>query len=189
MGCNKSMFKAIKDPKKFEIILEQIKDLLASGDLKVGQKLPSEVELSQMLEVSRSTLREALKVLHLLGMLNPKTGEGTKITQTNPGNLKSLMSLVAESRGLDTEELFETRIMLEMYSAKLAALRRDNQDLDLMKKYLNNMDKKGQKTDIYLDFSFHSAIVQGSKNKMLIMLMELISGILGHQIEETRNNL
>src|SRR5699024_4329690 len=160
-----------------------------SGDLKISQKLPSEIELSKMLEVSRSSFREALKVLYLLGIINPKTDEGTIITQTNPENLKNLMSLVAESRGLDTNELFETRIMLEMYSAKLAAQRRDNEDLDLMKKYLNSMDKKDGKTDIYLDFSFHVAIVKGSKNKMLIMLIELISGLLGHQIEETRSNL
>jgi GntR family transcriptional repressor for pyruvate dehydrogenase complex len=185
------MFKAVKNKKLFEVILDQIKDLLVTDNLKVGQKIPSEIELSQSLGVSRSSLREALKILSVLGMLESKTGEGTIIRKAEPENLKSLMSLVAVSRGLDTVELFEIRMILEMHSASLAANRRNQEDLNTIKKYLTQMDSEhvNQETEAASDYSFHIAIVETSKNSILVMLMELISGLLGEQIKETRKKL
>ncbi|BCJ85697.1 FadR/GntR family transcriptional regulator [Effusibacillus dendaii] len=185
------MFKAIRHKKIFEEILDQIKELLITKKLKVGQKIPPELELSESWGISRSSVREALRVLDVLGIIEAKTGEGTIIKQADPENLKNIMSLVALSRGIDTIELFEVRTVIEMYSVRLAALNRTDHDLSVLKRYLIKLDDLyvNQEMEIESDFYFHRWIVEASKNKILVMLMEMISGLLEEQIRETRSLL
>ncbi len=87
-----------------------------TGDLKVGQRIPPEIELSESLGVSRSSLREALRILDVLGILEPKTGEGTVIKPAEPENLKTFMSLVILSEGFNEKELYEARMIIEMHA-------------------------------------------------------------------------
>jgi GntR family transcriptional repressor for pyruvate dehydrogenase complex len=185
------MFKTVKNKKIFEEILDQIKELMVTKQLIVGQKMPSEIELSGSLGISRSSLREALRVLDVLGIIEAKAGEGTVIKQADPESLKNIMSLIAVSKGLDTVELFEVRTFLEVESASLAALRRTDSDLELIKTNLIQMDgpQLNKEREAFLDFLFHQSIVKASKNRMLVMLMELISGLLEEQIRTTRNQV
>ncbi|WP_040346717.1 FadR/GntR family transcriptional regulator [Neobacillus bataviensis] len=176
------MFKTVRNKKIFQEILDQIKDLLLKKQLKVGQKIPSEIELSESFGISRSSLREALKVLSVLGIIESKTGEGTIIKQAEPEHLKNLMSLVAVSNGLDTLQLYEVRIILEIHAASLAAMRRTDQDLEAIKSNLIKMDNFVA-VEQEADFLFHKSIVQASKNDMLIMLMGLISDLISEQIK------
>ena len=187
------MFKTIRKKKKFEEVLDQIKNLLIHKKLIVGQKLPNEIELSNSLGVSRSTLREALKILSVLGIIEGKSGEGTTIKQADPENLRSIMSLVAISKGLDTQELFEVRITLETAAASFAAERRSEADLQDIKYILLRMDEyfvnQDEEAEIQFDFLFHQSIVKASHNRMLVLLIEVISDLLGEQIRTTRSEL
>lgn len=185
------MFKTVKNKKIFEVILDQIKELLLKKELVVGQKIPSEIELSESLGISRSSLREALRILDVLGIIEARAGEGTIVKQADPENLKNIMSLVALSRGIDTVELFEVRTVIEMYAARLAALHRSERDLAEIRHHLRRMDDKSLNDEegIASDYYFHSAIVQASNNKILIMVMELIAGLLEEQIRTTRKRL
>ncbi|WP_019152979.1 FadR/GntR family transcriptional regulator [Robertmurraya massiliosenegalensis] len=184
------MFKTIKKKKKFEEVLEQIKSLLITNKLRVGQKLPNEIELSDSMGISRSSLREALKILSMIGIVESKSGEGTVIKKADPENLKNIMSLVAISRGLDTFELFEARVILEMAAVRLAAIRRNDEDLKNIEAILEQLDKNyisdHEEENSKLDFLFHRSIVLASKNKMLLLLTEVISDLLGEQIIATR---
>ncbi|WP_126425321.1 FadR/GntR family transcriptional regulator [Brevibacillus marinus] len=185
------MFRTVKNKKIFEEILDQIQELLITKQLELGQKIPSEMELSESLGISRSSLREALKVLSVLGIVESKAGDGTVIKQADPDKLKNIISLIAVSYGLDTTELYEVRTILEMKAAGLAAVRRDEEDLKAMKRHLDNMDSEvnNETLTAEADFLFHQAIVASSKNKMLVLLMELISGLLGEMIHNTRRRL
>ncbi|HYK74385.1 MAG TPA: FadR/GntR family transcriptional regulator [Pseudoneobacillus sp.] len=187
------MFKVIGKKKKFEEVLDQIKSLLITKKLKVGQKLPNEIELSESMGISRSSLREAFKVLSVLGIIEGKSGEGTVIKQANPENLKSIMSLVAISRGLDTNELFEVRTILETAAVQFTASRRTERDLEEMKHILLDMDhhfiKGDEEAQAHFDFLFHQSIVRASQNKMLLILVEVISDLLSEQIRTTRSEL
>jgi GntR family transcriptional regulator, transcriptional repressor for pyruvate dehydrogenase complex len=182
------MFKPVKSTTIFEAILDQIRNLLVTKQLTVGQKMPSEIELAESLSISRSSLREALGILRMLGMIEAKTGEGTVIRQASPENLKKVMSLVAVSRGIATEDLFEMRTMLEIYSVRSASVRRTEQDLESMRHWLAQMDNESanQEREVESDYQFHRSIVEASKNSMLIMQTELISGLLEEQIRSTR---
>lgn len=187
------MFKTIKSKKKFEEVLDQIKHLLITKKLKFGQKLPNEIELSESMGISRSSLREAYKVLSVLGIIEGRAGEGTIIKQASPENLKSIMSLVAVSKGLDTVELFEVRTIIEAAAASLAASRRTEEDLKEIRNILTEIDHQymsgNQEAEAYGDYLFHQSIVRASKNGMLVMFMEVIADLLGEQIKTTRREL
>jgi GntR family transcriptional regulator, transcriptional repressor for pyruvate dehydrogenase complex len=187
------MFKTIKSKKKFEEVLDQIKYLLLTKKLKFGQKLPNEIGLSESMGISRSSLREAYKVLSVLGIIEGRAGEGTIIKKASPSDLKSILSLIAVSRGLDTKELFEVRSIIEAAAAKLAATRRTSSDLEEIKGILLSIDEQylhgNEDAEAYGDFLFHQAIVKASKNGMLVMFMEVIADLLGEQIKTTRREL
>lgn len=186
------MFRVISKKKKFEEVLDQIKKLLINKELKIGQKLPNEIELSESMGISRSSLREAFKVLSVLGIIEGKSGEGTIIKQANPENLKNIMSMVAISKGLNTEELFEVRTILEVGAVKFAAERRTDSDLQEIKAILEEMDKlryEDEEEQARFDFLFHQSIVSTSRNRMLSIVVEVISDLLSEQIKTTRSEL
>lgn len=186
------MFSVINKKKKFEEVLDQIKKLLITKKLKIGQKLPNEIELSESMGISRSSLREAFKVLSVLGIIEGKSGEGTIIKQANPENLKNIMSLVAISKGLNTNELFEVRTILETAAVKFTAERRTEEGLQKMKNILLEMDNlpyEDEEEQANFDFLFHQSIVSASQNRMLLILVEVISDLLGEQIKTTRSEL
>ena len=103
------------------------------------------------------------------------------------------MSLVAISKGLDTQELFEVRITLETAAASFAAERRSDTDLQNIKSILIKMDEyfvnQDEEAEIQFDFLFHQSIVKASQNRMLLLLIEVISDLLGEQIRTTRSEL
>ncbi len=193
LGEVSAMFKEVKKKKRFEEIIDQIKDLLLRKELKVGQKLPNEIELSESMGVSRSSLREALKVLSALGIIESKSGEGTVIKQAQPENLSEIMALIAVSGGMDTLELFEARIALETATIRIVANRRTDADLQRIEGILIEMDQQYDVTNEEIkstfDFLFHKSIVEASGNKMLIIIIGVISNLLREQIKTTRTEL
>lgn len=187
------MFKKIRKKKKFEEVLDQFRQLLMSNTLVKGQRLPNEIELSKSMGISRSSLRESLKILSLLGIIDGRPGEGTVIKEAEPENLKSIISLVLVSKEMNTKELFEVRIILESSATGYAAKRRTEEDLNRIRNILVNLDssyKEGnEKMAAQYDMLFHQAIVLASQNKVLIMLEEMISDLLEEQIIMTRTVL
>lgn len=180
------MFQSVRQKKVFEEILDQIKEMLASGELVVGQKIPPETQLAEMLNVSRSSLREALRVLNVLGIIEAKTGEGTVIRHADPENLKNLLTFVAVSQGINTVELYEARRAIEVEAAGLAAVRRNEENLEKMYQALIEMDKSNNADSSLFDYAFHREIVNSTRNSTLIMLISFISGLMGEQITDTR---
>jgi len=183
------MFQSVRQKKIFEEILDQIKEMLANEQLVVGQKIPPETLLAEMLNVSRSSLREALRVLNVLGIIEAKTGEGTVIRHTDPENLKNLLTLVAVSQGINTLELYEARRAIEVEAAGLAAVRRTEENLQKMHLALLEMDKSNNADSSQFDYVFHREIVNATRNNTMIMLISFISGLMGEQITDTRKQL
>lgn len=184
------MFQTVRHKKVFEEILDQIKEMLINDQLSVGQRIPPEIRLAETLGVSRSSLREALRILDVLGIIEAKTGEGTVIRRADPENLKNLMTLVAVSGGIDTVDLYEARCAIEVEAAGLAASRRNDDDLEEINKILKKMDViSNDEMSAQSDYLFHRAIVKASQNEVLKMLMSFIADLLGEQIRDTRQQL
>ena len=182
------MFRPIKTKRVYEQIVDQIRQLIRRGDLKPGDKLMSERELSELLGVSRTSVREALSALDFLGILESRQGEGTFIANVSEQSLIEPLALIM---AMDREaglELLEVRKMLEGEAAELAALRASEEDLHQMKDALKTMtlDLKHDNLGEAGDAKFHYAIAEATGNKVLVKLMNTISDLLVQNMRSSR---
>jgi GntR family transcriptional regulator, transcriptional repressor for pyruvate dehydrogenase complex len=161
-----------KAGKTYERIIEHIRGEISSKKLRPGDRLPPEANLARSLGVSRPTVREALKVLESQNVLRSSTGPtgGTFVNAIDGAGvaeyLKDSISLLLDVDELALEELWEVREVTDVPAAELAALRRTEQDLFVIEKTVE-MDELKKGVSIVSDITFHRAIAEASKNRML----------------------
>ena len=131
---------AIKPIKrKSDEVLEQMKGNIISGEWAPGEKIPGEIELTQMFEVSRISIREAIHRLVGMGVLLIKRGEGTFVTEALPQeSFNDFLPYLMIQRPSLTE-ILEFRAIIEIESARLAAIRADEKDINELSKMLECM--------------------------------------------------
>ena len=129
------MFNPIKVTKIYEQVIQQIKDMIADGTLKSGDKLPTERELVEKFNVSRASIREALRSLESIGIVESKQGEGNFIGRNIENILYEPLSILFMLRNNTSQEIFELRMAIEIETADLAAKKlnfKELQDLKLL---------------------------------------------------------
>ncbi|MBT9171930.1 MAG: HTH-type transcriptional regulator LutR [Syntrophomonadaceae bacterium] len=187
----KPLFKPIKQKRVYEGILEQVQQLVTEGALKSGDRLISEREMAERLQVSRASVREAFSALDMLGILESRPGEGTYIrTVPRESALKPLALIVMlyNERKLD---IMEVRMILEAESAALAAQRATAADLVRIKACLNRLeqdflnDRLGETSDA----DFHMAIADATENMVLAWFMDTVSDLLKATMRYSRQRL
>lgn len=170
-----------------EQVVSQIESLIESGEWKIGNQIPPEMDLIKQFDVSRNTLREAVRSLVYAGLLVTKQGKGTFV--------KSSSALgVAFQRRIQQSSLLETlevRHALEREGAQLAALRRDQEDIEQMRIHIEACRKAAEAKDSKAyeeaDIQLHKSIMGSSHNDLLIDLYEHMEDSLHasiHQIAE-----
>lgn len=176
----------VKTKRIYEEIIEQIHMLVTEGKIKAGDRLPSERDLAEMLQVSRASVREALSALEMMGLLEIRSGEGTYIKQVNIDSVVAPLAWVLSLEKDTLSELLETRKMLETQAAFLAALRAEPKDLAEMQESLQEIRQAMQhgRKDYPCDRSFHEAIASGAKNRILYRMLDAISNTM-HQTLKT----
>ncbi|MFZ5945436.1 MAG: FadR/GntR family transcriptional regulator [Bacillota bacterium] len=170
------MFKPVKNEKMYIKIADQIKSLINEGVLKVGDRLPSERELSAQFNVSRSTVRESLTSLEILGLIEVRTGLGTFVCKPNQLD-NNIIGEELESN-ISPTELFEARLIIEPKLSQLAAQRATIEDVEEMAKVIeqakhleqNEIDKFEE-----LDRKFHLLIAKAANNEVLYRFEENIN--------------
>ncbi|MDA8226240.1 MAG: FadR/GntR family transcriptional regulator [Desulfitobacterium hafniense] len=181
----------IKTRKIYEEIIEQIKSLVAQGQLKPGDRLPSERDLVERLKVSRASIREALSALEMMGLLEVRSGEGTYVRQPKAESVVGSLAWILSMESGTVLELLEVRKILEVQAVGLAAERASEQQLKVLSEALEGMKsdlfsaKGGEKADL----KFHYAITQATNNKILIKLMDTISDMMHHLLKASRAKL
>lgn len=170
-------FEEIKIESPVDKIIRQIRSLITSGQLNAGDKLPSERKLSERLGIGRSYVRVALQKLEFYGILKTLPQSGTVVAGIGITALEGLISDVLKIDNSDFASLVETRIVLEIEAARLAALRRTEEDLEQIKAALDAYEKivKRDNTAIEQDLMFHLTIAEASKNSVLKSLMLIIT--------------
>jgi GntR family transcriptional repressor for pyruvate dehydrogenase complex len=148
-------------------VLEYLQQRIASGEFPVGSKLPAEPELMARLTVGRSTLREAMRVLAHMGLVDVRPGDGTYICSPPPEK-ETLGQRLQRARIF---EVYEVRRVLELECARLAALRRDEDDLIVLRQALQQRKAflaPGHETAfIEADLAFHTGVARATKNTVL----------------------
>lgn len=185
------MYQPVKKSKRnFELVLEQVQSLIISGALKPGDRLMPERELAEKLKVSRTSIREALRILEALDIVWVKPGEGTVIKKPTLQGFISPMALFLQEDSESHSNLFETRMLFEAGIARLAAIRRGEEDLQKMAKYCSQIqDSTDMEEVIRADISFHTSIFHAAKNPALTSFASLIGELMKHGIRKTREAL
>ncbi|MDG4862473.1 FadR/GntR family transcriptional regulator [Streptomyces sp. T-3] len=157
--------------------IEQIKAMIGEGRLEPGQRLPTERDLSARLGISRSSMREAIRALTVLGVLEARHGSGIYVTQLQAGDLLETFGVVADlSRGQQLVELLEVRRVLESTATALAAARISAEQLAVVSEHLAAMEATEDPEEILAhDLAFHRAIVAAAGNESMAAILEGLS--------------
>lgn len=160
--------------KAYEQVADQLRELIMSGELAPGERLPNEALLAREFGVSRATVREALRVLAAQNLIRTAKGAGGGSYVTLPTVdhisefLRSNINLLTESRDLTLEELIEARLLLEVPAARLAARRRNEADVERMRAAIPDepMELDGQE-QFARNKDFHSVLIHAARNSLL----------------------
>ncbi|MFJ8330078.1 FadR/GntR family transcriptional regulator [Streptomyces sp. NPDC094437] len=157
--------------------IERIKAMIGDGSLEPGQRLPTERELAVQLGISRSSMREAIRALTVLGVLEARHGSGIYVTRLEAGDLLETFGVVADlSRGPGLVELLEVRRILESTAAALAAARITPDRLAAVAEHLAAMNATDD-PDVILahDLAFHREIAAAAGNDTMAAILEGLS--------------
>jgi GntR family transcriptional repressor for pyruvate dehydrogenase complex len=173
------VLKKIKKETVTETIVNQIKDLIERNCFEVGQQLPSERELTAQLGVSRPSVREAMKALQLMGIVEIRSGSGTYLRER--AHLLSdhfaIQNLLSKFTWL---ELTEARVVLESGLISIATEKAVEADMRALREACDNMYKNAADPVRFLehDFAFHLTIAEASQNRFLVEMLSATRDLL-----------
>lgn len=161
-------------------IIEVIKEQIAEGRLKPGDTIPSERTLSELFSVSRTSVRQALKALAVLGVLEIKPGAKTILSENSSNLLINPLKFMSVLYNLEVSELFETRKTIEVELAKKAAINATDDDIELMRLCLERAESNLKTPDVFLyaEKDFHECIFAASRNQILAAMIRSLNVLL-----------
>lgn len=175
------MLKTIKTKRITEEIVEQVRDAIAQGNLKAGERLPSEREMARQLGVSRPSLRQALQVLEHTGFVAIVHGQGTFIRDISEQSLNDpLCALLRDSNKIYLE-MYEFRTEIETWAAGKAAGSIKPSEVKQLRGVIDRMQKRltEQKSCYDLDTEFHLTIARASGNSIYFQIANTIFYLFG----------
>jgi len=166
-----------------DVVVQDIKAMILRGELHPGSRLPVESELATSLGVSRSSLREGVRALAVMGVLETRQGDGTYVTSLEPSLLMAPVGFVVDlQKGSQVEHISAVRRVLEVEAAGRAALhiseeqvREAEQILDSMGELIEQSGGEDHENIMESDIAFHRVIAKASQNPALEALIEALS--------------
>lgn len=182
-----SSLSAIEVARPSELILRQLRQLIDSGALRPGDRLPAERDLARQFGAGRSHVRDALRRLEFYGIVETHAQSGTVVARLGVAALNNLIGNVIALEGDDIAALLETRVILEVETARLAAERADGAQLHAIAKAQDAFRAKARDGDpaLHEDLALHLAIAAAARNAVLASLVGLIApDIMRHHGEK-----
>jgi len=174
---------------KCDIVVERIMSMLASGKYSTGDRFPTESELTELFSVSRVTVREAIKRLNTLGILDVRQGDGTYIRKIDIGTVVRSMLNTMVGSDLSVSEIYDARMFVEIGNVRLAARNHTEEDLlvlrDIIEKTKECLDPYDAEAFSVMDNRFHEAIGDISGNHILHSTYSTLKEILSYFIKKT----
>jgi GntR family transcriptional repressor for pyruvate dehydrogenase complex len=185
------MFSPVKTRKVYEEIVGQIKQLIIDGKLQPGDKLLSERELSEKLNVSRASVREAFSALEIMGIITIRPGEGSFVRQVSYEGMLEPLAFLLQVEISDITQVLEVRKILEVETAALAAERATPAGLTEIRRALDYMREELEARGIgdQSDDAFHLALAQAADNPILVKVMSTISDLMTNTFRVLRQKL
>ncbi len=170
--------KPLEKMSRTEKVLVSLKEYITSGQFSVGDKFSTENEIGGMLNVGRSTVREAYRILQALGYLEVKPGRGAFVAKINEEDKETVVEWFTE-HGVEIMDFIDVRMAIEPLAVKLLIERADGKDIDkleMIHEEFKHTINSGDSIKLsFLDQSFHNTIVEATNNKLLISINQKIS--------------
>ncbi len=173
-------FRVVRKTRVSEDIIEQVRDLLTSGRLKPGDRLPAERELARALSVGRSAVREAIRAMESLGIVEARAGEGTFVTALASNAGPDPVSAPLYQSWNTQHKLFEVRRVIEPDLAALAARRATAEQIERLRTILDDqaaLIRQGE-TGVKPDTMFHYTIAEATGNEVLVRIVDSLMDLL-----------
>ena len=176
--------------KTYLVLVDKMKECYLTGNLKPGERLPSERELAGKFNVSRTTIREALRSMELNGLIEIRQGGGSYVKVCEFQSSKEEIMTAVKSENPLVYEMLELRRAIEVESAFLAANRATSTDLEKLRTALHHMANAKQNPELGLraDLNFHIGIAEATHNSIFIELIDTLKGHMEDTIEATQNH-
>jgi GntR family transcriptional repressor for pyruvate dehydrogenase complex len=167
-------------------VADQLQDLIVAESLLPGDKLPGERELAERMGVSRTVIREAIRVLSDRGLVRVKSGCGTYVHEFSHKDAAASIELFLKLKHSPRtfQDVYEVRRMIEVEAAGLAAQRASQEDYQIMGRAIAGMEASKQDPEEYTrhDVAFHSAVVAATHNDLLAVLLSPVSDLLTEMV-------
>jgi GntR family transcriptional repressor for pyruvate dehydrogenase complex len=173
-------YSPVQSSRLYEEVAAQIRQRIVNADLRPGDRLPSETELVQEFEVSRTVVREAIHYLQAQGLVTVRHGSGVYVSEPSIGAFVEAFSTLLQLAETSVLSVQEVREILEVEIAGLAAERAGIDDLDALASVLTKMDKLHDSPAEYMesDLAFHTLLAEATHNRVLCLLVQLVTDLL-----------
>ncbi len=181
------MFKPVKNMKVYEQVVDQIKEMVRIGQIKKGDKLPTERVMAEELQVSRTSIREAKRALEVVGLVESRQGAGNYIREEFDDVLLEPLSIVFMLQNGTNKDIFELREVLELSTIFLSVMRISDEELKKLGELVERFKtSRNEKENVKIDSEFHSIIVKAANNVLITNLLEVVSELVDKFITEGR---
>ncbi|SHO44134.1 FadR/GntR family transcriptional regulator [Anaerocolumna xylanovorans] len=170
--------------REYKKVITYVKEWIAGGELHSGDKLPTERELADVLCVGRYSIREALRIMDALGMIESRQGSGNYLVTNIEKNLTESMELMLLIKEIDYSQISKLRRAIELYAYGCALSHLTGSQLEELAKITEDMKQTAEHEKAILDKKFHDMIIAGSDNALIISIMGSLSNVCSNLIEE-----
>ncbi len=158
---------------------EQLESLILNGSLQPGQRLPTEHHLGEMLGVSRTVVREAIRLLTAEGLIEVTSGSGTYVRAIGPSILCDSVNLLLRANNLSPDQIYEVRSVLEVSASGIAAERAGREEIAGLEDEISILQRENLRAADYAkhDYLFHTRLAEATGNPLFLALINSISTV------------
>lgn len=179
-----------KSGKAYERVIDYVKEELAVGHVKIGERLPPERELAEQLNLSRTSVREALRTLENIGIITSTQGAGNTISCNFEKSFGAALSMLFMLRQIDASQINELRYALEETAIILAVERMDAEKIAALDQILEKMENETEEAErSAYDKKLHDTIAAASENHLIIAILDVLSGVVEKFIAKLRQGI
>ncbi|WOO37777.1 FadR/GntR family transcriptional regulator [Anaerocolumna sp. AGMB13020] len=175
--------------KSYMKVINYIKKQIRLGELSIGGKLPAERELSEILGISRNSVREAIRTLDNMGVISSQQGAGNFLTGNFENNLVESLSMMFLLNQIDYRQVSELRRALEMEALMLAIDNITDEEIQSLVKIISQLEADTEANNVVLDKKMHYNIALASKNTLIINILQALSEVLDKFIVDLRREI
>ena len=177
----------VKKTRIYNEIVNQIRGLISEGRIKPGDRLPPERELAELFDASRNSVRDAMRVLEQMGLIESRQGDGTYVRSVSAERLAEPLALMLLQSRTQMRELWEVRRVLEPAIAEFAAERITEEELDELEAILAAQRRKVEAGFIALeeDTAFHYTIAEAARNTVMLRTLDTLVDLLRQSRERS----